>query len=210
MPKPEIEFREMDYGLWQKSIVPNATDFGEGVQGVMQRLYTYFIMPAGFLRCQEHMPGSGMIQKTQSWYVPIDDTNTVRYQVAFSPPWPDGRPFEWSDVSTEMPGAHNDYFRDYDNTDTISGIPLDAHRTPIQAKLSFIPQDMMANEEQDDIVDRSAEHLGAHEGCLTGMRRIYFDAMDDVAAGRDPKHIIRDSSENNIVYIRGLDEQELV
>jgi hypothetical protein len=34
--------------------------------------------------------------------------------------------------------------------------------------------------------------------------------MDDVAAGRDPRHILRDPSENTIVYVRGTEEAELV
>jgi 5,5'-dehydrodivanillate O-demethylase len=210
MPKPEIDYVETDYGLWQKSLLPNMTDYGEGIHGIMQTLYTYFVMPAGFLRVQEHTPGSGMIQKTQSWYVPIDDTNTARYQVGFSPPWPDGRPFVWSNQKSEDPSAANDYFRNYDATDTISGIPLDAHLSPVQEGISFIPQDMMANEEQGDIVDRSLEHLGAHEGVITAMRAMYFRAMDEVKAGRDPKHIIRDSVKNEVVYIRGMEEKELV
>jgi phthalate 4,5-dioxygenase oxygenase subunit len=212
MPKPELEHRETEYGLWQKSYLPNVTvhpEYGD-TDGMMQHLYTYFIMPAGFLRVQEHMPNSGLIQKTQSWYVPIDDTSTIRYQIAFSPPWPDGRPYEWSTIRTEPPSAANDYFRDYAHTDTLSGIPVDAHRTPIAAAISYIPQDMMANEEQGSIVDRTAEHLGSHDQIVTTMRRIYFDAMDDVAAGRDPKHILRDPDQNKTVYIRGIEEVELV
>ncbi len=212
MPKPKLQHRETEYGIWQKSTVPNMTiheGYGE-VHGIMQDLYTYFLMPAGFLRVQEHMPGSGLIHKTQSWYVPIDDTSTIRFQVAFSPPWPDGRPYEWSHERSEPPSAANDYFRDYARTDTISGIPVDAHKTPIQAKISFTPQDMMANEEQGAIVDRSQEHLTPHDTVLAHMRRIYLAAIDDVTQGRDPKHILRDPAANAIVYIRGQEEAELV
>jgi 5,5'-dehydrodivanillate O-demethylase len=212
MPKPELTYTETDYGLWQKSIIPNVTVHSRlgNTEGIMQTLYTYFILPAGFLRVQEHMPNSGLVQKVQSWYVPADDTTTVRYQVGFSPPWPDGRPYEWSELRSEQPSAQNDYFRDYDHTDTISGIPVDAHRTPIAAEISFIPQDMMANEEQGPIVDRTQENLGAHDKVVAAMRRMYFDAMDAVADGQDPKHVIRDSSRNAIVYVRGQEEGELV
>ena len=109
----------MDYGLWQKSIVPNATDFGEGVQGVMQCLYTYFLMPAGFLRCQEHMPGSGMIQKTQSWYVPIDDTNTARYQVAIS-----GAVDVWSSYDEQFVDATASYSMNFQLAAAGTGISV--------------------------------------------------------------------------------------
>ena len=211
MPKPALENRETDYGLWQKSVIPNITvhpDFG-GAEGIMQTLYTYFILPAGFLRVQEHMPNSGLVQKTQSWYVPIDDERTVRYQVGFSPRWPDGRAYEWPSERTEDPTAHNEYFRDYDNTDTISGIPVTAHRTPIQAGISYIPQDTMANEEQGAICDRTQEHLSPHDGIIARMRRIYFANMDKVEAGEDPAHVLRNEGDG-IHYIRGMEEGELV
>jgi phenylpropionate dioxygenase-like ring-hydroxylating dioxygenase large terminal subunit len=208
MPKPVLEHRETDYGLWQKSLLPNITGYGVTADPVL--LYTYFIMPAGFLRVQESVPGTGLVQKIQSWYVPIDDDNTVRYQVAFSPPLADGTPYEWSHERTEPPSAANDYFRDYGRVDTISGIPVDAHRTPIQPEISYTPQDMMANEEQGSVCDRSHEHLGANDAIVTAMRRMYFDAMDAVAAGHDPLHILRDPHENELVRIAGHERGELV
>ncbi len=212
MPKPKLENRETEYGLWQKSVIPNITvhpDFGD-TNGVMQTLYTYFILPAGFLRVQEHMPGSGLVQKTQSWYVPDDDVTTTRYQVGFSPAWPDGTPYIWPTEKTEDPGSHNDYFRDYDNTDTISGIPITAHRTPIQANISYIPQDTMANEEQGQICDRTQEHLSPHDGIIARMRRIYFANIDKVESGEDPAHLFRDEDGSEVHYIRGMEEGELV
>ena len=209
-PKPRISFSDTPYGLWQRSDLPNITGYaGEGADPTIT-IYAHFIMPAGFLRAQEHRPGSGLVQKTQSWYVPVDDTHTVRYQVAFSPPWPDGRLFEWSHERSEPPTARNRYFRDYEHTDTLSGIPLNAHRSPIQAEISYAPQDVMANEEQGAILDRTREHLGAHENVVTAMRKIYFQAMDDVAAGTDPIHVLRDEAANTIVYVRGEEQGELV
>ena len=208
MPKPDLEFRETDYGLWQKSVLPNITGYGVTADPVL--LFTYFIMPACFLRVQEHRPGSGLVHKVQSWYVPADDRTTIRYQVAFSPRWPDGTPYVWSTERTEFPTRANDYFRDYDRVDTISGIPVDAHRTPIQDELSYTPQDVMANEEQGEICDRSYEHLGANDAIVTAMRRLYFSAIDQVEAGTDPKHILRDARENTLVQIAGVEKGELV
>ena len=115
MPKPTHSHRETDYGLTQKSVVPNVTihkDYGDA-DGIMQTLFTHFLLPAGFLRVQEHMPNSGLVQKTMSWYVPDDDVTTTRYQVGFSPPWPDGTLYAWPTEKTADPTAHNDYFRDY-------------------------------------------------------------------------------------------------
>jgi hypothetical protein len=67
----------------------------------------------------------------------------------------------------------------------------------------------MANETQGfPVMDRSLEHLGAHDQPLTATRLTILKAISDVQKGLDPKHIIRDSAENEIVYIRGNDPQE--
>jgi hypothetical protein len=67
----------------------------------------------------------------------------------------------------------------------------------------------MVNESQGPIVDRTREHLGALDKVLTAMRVMVLLAIEDVHKGRDPKHIIRDPHRNEIVYIRGDEEQEL-
>lgn len=212
MPKPTHSHRETDYGLTQKSTVPNVTihkDYGDA-DGIMQTLFTHFLLPAGFLRVQEHMPNSGLVQKTMSWYVPDDDVTTTRYQVGFSPPWPDGTLYEWPTEKTADPTAHNDYFRDYGATDTISGIPVTAHRSPIQQNISYIPQDTMANEEQGPICDRTQEHLSPHDAVVATMRRIYFGAIEAVEVGDDPKNVHRGLADGEIVYVRSDEVAELV
>jgi hypothetical protein len=66
------------------------------------------------------------------------------------------------------------------------------------------------NETQGDVVDRVQEHLTPHDHVLVLMRKIYFQALADVKAGRDPKHIIRDPAQNGMVYVRGSEQLELV
>lgn len=210
MPKPALSHRETDYGIWQTSYVPNVTihrDYGDAADGIMQTLYTHFVLPASFLRVQEHMPNSGLVQKTMSWYVPVNDTTTARYQVGFSPPWPDGSLYQWPTEKTADPTPTNDYFRDYDVTDTISGIPVTAHRSPIQQNISYIPQDTMANEQQGGICDRTHEHLSPHDAVLANMRRMYFGAMDEVSAGRDPKNLHRGLAPGQIVTIHSEEQK---
>jgi len=84
--------------------------------------------------------------------------------------------------------------------DTIHGIPMSQFRS----------QDIMVNESQGPIVDRSREHLGAQDHIVTVMRKLMFDGIGDVQAGRDPKHVIRDPAQNEIVYLRGADQLEYV
>ncbi len=165
-------------------------------------------MPAGFMRVQGSSGGGTDIKKFQSWYVPIDDTHTRRFQAAFAPLGTHGELFEWPvEEGFTQPGLENDYFRDYEHVDTISGIPTRAPGTAIKG---FLTQDNMVNETQGPIVERQKERLGALDHVLTAMRQMYLKAIDDVQQGRDPKHIVRDPAENAIVYVRGSEALEHV
>jgi hypothetical protein len=67
----------------------------------------------------------------------------------------------------------------------------------------------MANETQGfPFMDRSREHLGAHDRILTAMRMMMLKGIADVQKGLDPKHVLRDPELNDVVYIRGGDELE--
>jgi 5,5'-dehydrodivanillate O-demethylase len=206
LPKPKLDFREVDWGIWQKSIC--ALPEREGpITGAM---YGHFFMPAGFMRVQGSPRDRTLIQKFQSWYVPIDDYHTKRFQVSYSPPDNDGKLFEWPPETTyAQPGPENDYYRTYEETDTICGIPI---RTAASAVKGFLVQDSMANESQGYIVDRTREHLGANDKVLMAQRIMCLLAIDEVRKGNDPKHIVRDPAKNEMVYLglRQGEEDELV
>jgi phenylpropionate dioxygenase-like ring-hydroxylating dioxygenase large terminal subunit len=204
MPKPDLQFTEAEYGIWQRSqmVLPSPT--GPWVD----LLYAHFFMPAGFLRVQSSTRAGTDVKKFQSWYVPIDDTHTRRFQASFAPFANHPEPYQWpGDEDYQRPGPQNDYFRDYERVDTISGIPVRAPGTAIKG---FLCQDNMVNETQGPIAERSEERLGAQDVVLSVMRAIYLKALQDVEQGRDPKHIIRDPAENSIVYIRGTEAHECV
>jgi len=204
LPRPKVEFTETDYGLWQRCHKASPSPSGPA----MGTVYTYFFMPAGFLRVQETNKGEGDVKKFQSWYVPADDTHTLRFQAAFAPIETSGDRYEWrAEEEFLPPGPENEYFRDYDRFDTISGIPVNAPGTAIKG---FLAQDSMVNESQGPIVDRTEEHMSQHDAVLTAMRLIMLKAINDVEKGFDPKHGIRDPEQNAVVYIRGEDAMELV
>ncbi len=202
MPKPHLEFHELEWGIWQKSLLP---DIG---REIVDLVYAHFFMPAGFMRIQGSPRDRTLIQKFQSWYVPMDDGSTRRFQVYFSPPDQNGKLFEWPvDRPYDAPGPHNDYYRRYEEANTISGIP---NRTEASAVKGFLVQDSMVNESQGIIADRSKEHLGFHDKVLTAQRVMCLLSVEAVRKGRDPKHIIRDPEKNKVVYVRGEDAPELV
>ena len=49
-----------------------------------------------------------------------------------------------------------------------------------------------------------------YDQVIIDLRRMLTEGMEDVQAGRDPKHIIRDIEDNDIVYVRGDAAMELV
>jgi len=57
MPKPQIEFVETDYGIWQKSRLPNIS------QGSVGLTYAHFFMPVGFMRIQTYPERKNGVQK---------------------------------------------------------------------------------------------------------------------------------------------------
>jgi len=200
--KPQIDFAETDYGIWQKSNLP------EPNWGSMHLVYSYFIMPTGFMRVQESRNEKGLFQKFQSWFVPIDDTHTLRFLVGFAPFGKNDKPYEWPlKKDFIQPGPENEYFRNYDEIDTISGIPTRAGRLEVKG---FLAQDNMVNEMQGPIVDRTKEHLATVDRVVVVVRKMLLKAIEDLKYGQDLKHIIRDPTKNETIYIRGDDEIELI
>ena len=135
--------------------------------------------------------------------MPVDDGYTLRFQVAFAPLNPDGTPYKWApDGELKQPREAEDYGRDYEHIDSISGIdPLTA--------ATFRAQDTMVNETEGlPYMDRSLEHLGAHDFIVTAMRMMMLKGIADVQKGLDPKHVVRDPAQNEIVYVRGADDLE--
>ncbi|MPZ13685.1 MAG: Rieske 2Fe-2S domain-containing protein [Chloroflexi bacterium] len=197
MPKPALEWKEREYGIWQKSILPNVQ------AGLCFTMYSYFFFPAGFLRVQEETAGVGGVKKYLSWYVPIDDEHCIRWQTAFAPSEEFQEPYSWPpDGENVHPRAKDDYGRDYYDADSIPGI------LPVGA--TFRSEDTMVNESQGPIAERWHERLGEQDHVLMAQRLMMIKAVKDVQAGKDPKHIFRDPEQNQIVYIRGMEEMELV
>ena len=108
-------------------------------------------------------------------------------------------------VRFPQPGPENDYFRDYDHVDTISGIP--GHSAPGTATKGFLCQDNMTNETPGPIVDRTTEHLGDSDRLLIAIRDEMLAGITAVEEGRDPKHVVRDSADNVLIKLASGDEE---
>ena len=56
-------------------------------------------------------------------------------------------------------------------------------------------EDLVLQESQGGIPDRRHEHLATSDRGVIMMRRIWHKAMADVAEGKDPKGVLRESKE---------------
>ena len=206
-PQTEVSLEETEYGVWRRSFP--ADPHRECVP-----FYGHFFMPDGFMAIrQQAMRGDGskvITHKGQSWYVPIDDEHCRRFMASFTNlSQTDGARMDYGIVKEDYiaPGPENDYGRDYDGVDTISGIPLQVASGRGTLK-GLLFQDTMVNETQGPIADRSQEHLGVGDRLLIMVRKQLQRAIDDVGNGRDPKFSRPEPDDEGLVRVCGNDEME--
>ncbi|MDB5999666.1 MAG: phthalate 4,5-dioxygenase [Rhizobacter sp.] len=110
------------------------------------------------------------------WRVPIDDENTLSVTWKFTHVPKDREPY----VQTSVPAW--------------TGPVRDEHGQWITSHV--MNQDFLAWAGQGRIADRTREKLGASDRGIVMMRRRFFDELDKVGRGEDPKGLIRDPARN--------------
>jgi 5,5'-dehydrodivanillate O-demethylase len=131
------------------------------------------------------------VMSTMHWRVPIDDTHTTIFQVAFQPS-PDGSRVEQED---EPPVDHEESWLDDEG---------DYHLR------TFASQDGMAWETQGALSDRTKEHLGHSDQGVAMLRQMLLEQIAAVERGEDPMAIVRDPEENELINLEGwASEREL-
>jgi 5,5'-dehydrodivanillate O-demethylase len=113
------------------------------------------------------------------WRVPIDDTHTLIYIVAFTPS-PDGRRVEQPEDPPVEP--QDQYLPDGEYNLT-----------------TFYGQDRMAWETQGAIYDRAQEHLGATDRGIVLFRQLLAEQIKVVEEGGEPIALVRDPAKNQII-----------
>lgn len=113
------------------------------------------------------------------WRVPIDDENTLSVTWKFTRVPREREPYVQPSIPTWYgPLKHPD------------GCWINSH---------VMNQDFIAWVGQGTIADRTRENLSASDRGIAMIRRRFFDDMDRVAAGQDPKGVIRDPAKNQRV-----------
>jgi 5,5'-dehydrodivanillate O-demethylase len=110
------------------------------------------------------------------WRVPIDDDNTLSVTWKYTRVPREREPYAQTHIPTWWGPVKDEH-----------GRWIDTH---------VMNQDFLAWVGQGRIADRSRENLSASDRGIVAMRRRFFEEMDTVAQGGEPKAILRDAERN--------------
>jgi 5,5'-dehydrodivanillate O-demethylase oxygenase subunit len=124
------------------------------------------------------------------WRVPIDDTNTLSVGWFYTRVPQDREPF----TQPRIPYWH---------------APITDPRTGRWITSHIMNQDFVGWVGQGGVTDRGREHLGRSDRGIIMMRQRFFQQLDAVAAGEEPKATIRDPAVNRCVPLPIIGRQQL-
>jgi hypothetical protein len=181
-------------------------DFGERIltwRPVGNKAYlrvSNFVMP-NLCAVPGETQGAGYLV---NWHVPIDDENHWKYMIVFSREAPLNQARFRERYSQEITPDYqptryraNRYLQDRAEMRTKSFAGLGPF---------FPSHDLFATESQGPIEDRTREHLVSSDKAISIGRKLLLKAMDDIQAGRDPLHVIRDPKLNRFPHMVVISE----
>jgi 5,5'-dehydrodivanillate O-demethylase oxygenase subunit len=124
------------------------------------------------------------------WRVPIDDTHTLSVTWKWVRVPKGGEPY----VQASIPTWDGPVLED-------QGRWIDTH---------VMNQDFIAWVGQGPIADRTQEHLSASDRGIAAIRKRFFDDLDTLARGGEPKGLIRDAARNVRVPLPMMDRHLVV
>jgi phenylpropionate dioxygenase-like ring-hydroxylating dioxygenase large terminal subunit len=138
-----------------------------------------------------------------NWHVPIDDFNHWKFVIVFSRERPLDRQLvlrgrdELSADYRMVRSKANRYLQDRASMKdkSFSGIGY-----------NFQAQDACVLEGAGAIQDRTKEHLVSSDKAIVAARKLLLKGIEDVKAGRDPQHVVRDPSANKFSHIAVISE----
>ena len=189
-------FEETEWGLIHKAIRPTDRE------GVFNYREHHLLMPgiSGGGSGQRLLEGAtGTPPTTHRWSVPIDDTHTMMVRAGFKPADNHGR---WKSpmlIAAWKPIEIAPY-KEYRESDH----PTLGYTLP----RTIAGEDSAIMDSMGPIEDRENENLlTVGDIGMRWLRRMYTEAMDDVAAGRDPKGVIRDPARNVVIPVPAYERE---
>jgi len=171
---PELEGIEMDYGVRMLSCRK------------IDAKTIYLRVSNIVLPCHGFIPTGGLKGNPEGYtihsHVPIDDTQSMRYNIHFrrTRPIHDNERQHDDEIGADFHkrrNLDNNYLQDREQQkrETFTGMGQ-----------IFLIHDSCATESMGPIYDRTQEHLGSADTAIIQMRRLLLEAVRDVADGRDP------------------------
>ena len=124
------------------------------------------------------------------WRVPIDDEHTLSITWKYTRVPTEREPYVQTSIPTWVGPLYD-----------AQGRWIDTH---------VMNQDFLAWVGQGTIADRTQEHLSASDRGIVAIRKRFFDDLEAVAQGREPKGLIRDPARNHRVPLPMMDRAQVV
>lgn len=170
---------------------------------------THFIAPNGLKVCipdAENEDFSSPSTRRLVWVVPMDDENSIEWELLFAPNKRDGTPsrFKYDPdpklYRMDVPKPYQEYINpgvpcvpEYDSDGAVGATVV-------------LRQDTLIQSSQGRIQPRENERLGVSDQGVILLRKIVKDCIDAVASGKDPKGLIRDPEDNECVVVEATEE----
>lgn len=183
---PQFTADETEFGVRQVQYRPGPTPEEQYVRSV------FYIVPfsrmVGIPASEDDFSTPTTIRTI--WAVPIDDTNTIEFEVRFQP-GVSGRKLDYKfdsspadfDVSLELP------FHQYRG----GGMPR------LEYPRFFGAQDQLMQLSQGPVAKREREHLRSSDRGVVLVRKVLRQAIQDVQAGKDPRGLLRNRPADDVV-----------
>jgi phenylpropionate dioxygenase-like ring-hydroxylating dioxygenase large terminal subunit len=186
---PNLEGLETDYGV--RMISCRKADAHT----------TYLRVSNLVMPCHGFIPTGGLKGNAEGYtvhsHVPMDDEHSLRFNIHFRRNRPirgDERQHD-SEIGPnfrKIRNLQNDYLQDREQQErkTFTGMGQ-----------IFLIHDSCATESMGPIYDRSQEHLGVSDITVIAVRKFLIQCVRDLAAGKEPPHVIRTAEENDLRYV---------
>lgn len=140
------------------------------------------------------------------WVVPMDDYNSVEWEVLFAPFDADGRPtpfnYDADPTLYEMPVPQP--FQEYIRPGT-PAYP-DYFSGGAKGATVILRQDTLTQASQGRLQPRELEHLASSDRGVMKSRRIIKECIDAVARGEDPRGVVRGAPADHVVEVEIAEE----
>ena len=188
---PDFSFEETEWGLIHKTFRPGDKE------GTFNYREHHMLMPGisvGGSPGRNLEGGGGTPVTSARWSVALDNTETSLFRVTYKPADNPGKFKKDPFLGVGRPLRIEPYaeYKQSDGPPVLGytiGRSLPAEDAAVVASLG-------------PIVDRENEHLSpVIDSGVTVLRNMYFKALEEMKAGRDPQGVIRDPAKNKLIVI---------